>query len=308
MKYKILFFLQIGIFYTVLAQISNGSTGKVNVTTRFTTSIKLDNKLKQTSGLIKWNNTFWTHNDDTDTNLYALDTISGKILSTYAIANVTNTDWEEIQQDDNHIYIGDFGNNAKGNRTDLNILKIDKQTLLAGSPVVEKINFSYDNQKNFDEQKANLTNFDCEAFVVSKDSIYLFTKQWLDKSTSIFVLPKLSGSYAAKFKSNFKIKGLVTGANFIEHKNQLALCGYTRDGKPFITIFYDFVGFDFFSGKVKKIKIKPRFLQIEAINSQDGNTYHLTCEHLKFLTINKPQQLLQLDLREIDWRFVKFFK
>ena len=37
-----------------------------------------------------------------------------------------NVDWEDITQDETHIYIADFGNN-NGNRTDLKIYKILKQ-------------------------------------------------------------------------------------------------------------------------------------------------------------------------------------
>ena len=37
------------------------------------TSIKLDNNLKETSGLIPFDNLFWTHNDDHDSTIYGLD-------------------------------------------------------------------------------------------------------------------------------------------------------------------------------------------------------------------------------------------
>lgn len=225
----------------------------------------LDYKLHETSGLIKYNDRFWTHNDDTDCNLYAIDTLTGKILETYKLPNVINTDWEEIAQDEICFYIGDFGNNSSGNRKDLHILKVAKQSVLHRNPIIERINFSYPNQTNFETLKPNRTNFDCEAMIIVKDSIYLFSKEWKSKQTTIYSLPKTAGKYTANQKSSFNIKGLVCSASFYEPKNRLALCGYTRNGRPFVTVFSDFEGTNFFAEKNIKYKLKPRFQQIEAI-------------------------------------------
>lgn len=290
-RFYLILFLFIS-FFEVYAQDRN---------IKFTKSYPLNQKLHETSGLISWDKTFWTHNDDTDTHLYQLDTI-GNILQSITIPNVKNTDWEELQQDENHIYIGDFGNNASGNRTDLHILKIEKNSFLENNPKVETISFSYANQMDFTKKPANKTNFDCEAFVVQGDSIFLFSKEWKTKQTTLYALPKREGNYQIAPKNSFKIKGLVTGATLVTKKNMLALCGYTKNGKPFISVFYDFNKTDFFSGKHFKIKIKPRFQQIEAITSQDGKRFYLTSEHLKFLTINKPQKMHVLDL---DLNFTK---
>ena len=46
-------------------------------------SLNLDATLSETSGLIFWDNRLWTHNDNSDTNLYALDTIYGRIIQQY---------------------------------------------------------------------------------------------------------------------------------------------------------------------------------------------------------------------------------
>lgn len=276
--------------------ITNGfSQSQKPRTTRFSFSKILNKKLNETSGLIFWNNTFWTHNDDTDTNLYALDSV-GNIVKSINIPNVKNTDWEEIQQDENHLYIGDFGNNASGNRTDLHIIKIEKLSIVNNAPKVEIITFSYKNQMDFTKKPANKTNFDCEAFVVSGDSIYLFTKEWKSKQTTLYTMPKVTGNYQIIPKSKFNSKGLITGATFVESKNIVVLCGYTKNGKPFVTVFYDFKNNDFLSGKHFKIKLKPRFQQIEAITSQDGLRFFLTSEHLKFLTKNNLQKMHFLDL------------
>ncbi len=261
-------------------------------------SVILDDKLRETSGLIHWNSKLWTHNDDTDTNLYALDTVSGAILETYSLEGVVNKDWEEIAQDDEYLYVGDFGNNASGNRKDLHILKIEKQSLLMRKPSIEYIKFAYEDQNDFGINKPNRTNFDCEAFIVVQDSLFLFTKEWKSKKTTVYKLPNRVGEFVAQKGESYNVKGLVTGASYYPSKKILALCGYTRKGKPFIELFYNFKGNDFFSGSKKRIKLKPRFMQIEAISTNDGVHYYLTNEELKFGFIDKSQQIHKLDLSD----------
>jgi hypothetical protein len=102
------------------------------------TSQKLNDSLVETSGLIAFNNLLWTHNDDHDNTIYGLDS-NGKIQTKIKLDKVKNNDWEEITQDSSYIYIGDFGNNYHGNRTDLQILRIEKASFLLNSPVIDTI-------------------------------------------------------------------------------------------------------------------------------------------------------------------------
>ncbi len=279
------------------ANINDGSCTYKKKTIHLFNSFLLSIKLVETSGLIHWNNRLWTHNDDTDTNLYALDTLTGNILETYPLPDVVNVDWEEISQDENYLYLGDFGNNAGGNRTNLNIIRIEKNSLLVHKPVIDCIKFKYANQTSFEKQKTNTTNFDCEAFVVTKDSIYLFTKEWESYKTTLYSLPKLPGDYVAHQSLSFDVQGLVTGATYLASKKRLLFCGYTKRGQPFIYLFYDFEGEHFFSGNKRKIKLNPKFQQIEGISSPDGIHYYITNEHLKFLSIDDPQKMQILDLK-----------
>ena len=76
-------------------------------------SIKLSDTLKETSGLIAFENLLWTHNDDHDKTIYGLDSL-GKIKKKIILENITNHDWEEISQDSTHLYIGDFGKHLVG--------------------------------------------------------------------------------------------------------------------------------------------------------------------------------------------------
>jgi putative lipase involved disintegration of autophagic bodies len=90
----------------------------------FKEKFELPSEIKETSGLLLIDGKIITHNDRGDAaNLYEIDSLSGNLLRTIRITNATNEDWEDLAEDENHIYIGDFGNND-GNRTNLRIYKI----------------------------------------------------------------------------------------------------------------------------------------------------------------------------------------
>ena len=89
----------------------------------------LEDEIQETSGLLFVGDELWTHNDSGNENrLYQLDTMTGAVLREVLIANAENEDWEDITQDNQYIYIGDFGNN-EGTRTDLRIYRILKSSL-----------------------------------------------------------------------------------------------------------------------------------------------------------------------------------
>lgn len=284
--------------YNTSATSNDGSCTYNPVSVAPTASFNLSAEIPETSGLIKWNNYIWTFNDSFDLNIYALDTSNGAVIHPYPLSGMINTDWEEISQDDQYVYIGDFGNNATGNRTDLHILKIDKNSILANSPLIETINFSYSNQTNFTSAGSNNTDFDCEAFVVSADSIYLFTKQWISQKTSIYSLPKVPGTYVAKLKSTFNVQGLVTGATYLELKKMVVLSGYSKFLQPFVYVLYDYKGTDFAGGNKRKIEVSLPFHQVEGIATADGLKYYISNEKFIQQPINIPQKLHILDLSE----------
>jgi len=261
------------------------------------TSFFLPANLTETSGLIFWNHYLWSHNDNTDQNLYCLDTASGAIEHTYPLNAVANIDWEEISQDSTHIYIGDFGNNANGDRTNLKILRIEKNSLLLNAPVVDTINFSYANQTDFTPTGACNTDFDCEAFAVTSDSIFLFTKQWLSKQTSVYGLPKTPGTYPATLKTTYNVDGLITGATYLQSARLLVLCGYSNTLAPFVWLLYDFNGTNFFGGNKRKLSLALPFHQIEGVATSNGLLYYFSNEYFsRFKVFTNEQKLHVVDL------------
>ena len=283
--------------YNPLASSNDGSCCYPKKSMRPYSSVLLNEQLHETSGLLFLDCFLWTHNDDTDTHLYALDTISGKIVKRIKLNHTANTDWEEIAQDSAYLFIGDFGNNYKGNRKDLKVLRIEKQSLLLNQPKIDTIAFKYPNQTDFSLQHSNRTNFDCEAMIVGQDSLFLFTKEWKSKKTSLFSLPKTPGDYVANYKATHSVKGLITGATYLKNQKLIALCGYSKKLKPFIYLLYDFEDNDFFLGNRRKIKLKLPFHQIEGIATNDGLHYYLSNENFtRKPIVSVLQQLHMLDL------------
>jgi hypothetical protein len=258
----------------------------------------LPQTLNETSGLIIWNNKFWTHNDDTDNIIYALDTLDINNYTEYPLDLSVNNDWEEISQDDDFFYIGDFGNNVNGNRTNLKILRVDKTSLLENSPVIDTINFSYSLQNDFSPTGSNNTNFDCEAFVVSGDSIYLFTKEWVSMKSTIYSLPKTPGNFSANFISQYNAQGLITGATYHKDKRLIALSGYSQFLQPFILLLFDFHNNAFFNGNKRKISLNLPFHQVEGIATEDGLVYFITNERFTQSIITTAAKIHRIDLSD----------
>ena len=273
---------------------NNGSCQYKKTKIKPKTSTKLSDSLAETSGLMAFDQLFWTHNDDHDKTLYGLDR-NGKIQKKITLEKVKNNDWEALSQDSSFIYIGDFGNNYRGNRTDLHILRVDKNSFLSNEPVIDTISFSYSNQTNFSNQKENTTDFDCEAFIVVNDSIYLFTKQWTQQKTSVYVLPKTAGNHIAKYKETIEVNGLITGGTLAN--STIILCGYSKKLKPFLYLISDFETSNFAKANKRKIKLKLPFHQIEGIATANGKLFYLTNEaFIRKPFFNIPQQMHSVDL------------
>jgi len=254
----------------------------------------LPQAVNETSGLIYWNGGLWTLNDSGNApQLYKIDTITGLILQTVTIIGAENVDWEDMAQDDSHIFIGDFGNNL-GNRTDLKIYIAEKSSFpLTGDGAVTAtiINFSYGDQLSF--QMANRNNdFDCESLLAFGDSLYLFTKNWANEQTRLYALPKIPGTYITLPNAFFDVEGLITGADILNGESEIVLCGY-KNYRPFIWLLFDFQGSDFFGGNKRRINFTDMTgTQTEGASYTFGRNVYISAEK----TAIAPAKLFRLDI------------
>ena len=222
--------------------------------------------IDESSGIILHNDTLWTHNDSGgSTYLYGMDLDSPEQLKSFRINGVANKDWEELAQDSNYVYVGDFGNNG-GNRADLKILKVSKTSLIHENGNPEILNISYADQLSFNHTKYE-HNHDCEAMIATDNQLFLFSKNFVDYKTKLYQVPTQAGDYNLVMLDTFDTKGTITGADLDEANGVLALVGYNFKSStffPFVWVFYDYSGNDFFSGKSKRINL-PLTAQMEGI-------------------------------------------
>ena len=281
--------------YNSTALVNNGSCTYTNVTLVPDPGIVLPAVMSETSGLVLFNDQLLTHNDDSDTNLYLIDYSDPVDFVTLPITGASNIDWEDIAEDENYIYIGDFGNNVSGNRTNLRIFRILKSELM-NNPVADTISFSYEAQTDFTPQSSNSTDFDCEAFIVTAGKIHLFTKEWGTKKTSVYELEKTPGTHVAIYKGTLNVQGLITGATHLEEEQLVVLSGYSIILQPFVYLLYDFENDDFFSGNKRKIMLNLPYHQVEGITSEDGLMYYLSNEAFPTGNIQVDPKIMKLDL------------
>jgi hypothetical protein len=238
--------------------------------------------MQENSGMTELNDLLWNINDGgNEPAIFGYNKTSNSLDRKVIIAGASNTDWEEITQDDLHLYIGDFGNNA-GDRRNLRIYILDKAELQANTdtiPYSGLLTFSYSDQTDFSAEGVNNTAYDCEAFTVLGDSLLLFSKDWLTEQCRVYTLPAKAGDYTARFRKKFNVSGLVTGAAYNAGKKELMLLGY-RNFMPFIRIVHGFELNDLnFNNSIRIDFEKFLGAQTEGIAySADGSVY-ISCEH-----------------------------
>lgn len=197
--------------------------------------IDIPNKISETSGIVylKEQKEIITFNDSGGkAELYVLSSKSGKLKRTIKVKNAKNRDWESITSDGNYIYIGDTGNNF-GNRTNLVIYKIKIKNLHKKEIQASKISFKYQDQKDFGNHRHD-TNFDCEAITIYNNQLYLFTKNWKDFKTNVYVLPTEKGKHTAVKKHSFAIDCMLTSIAYSTENKLFIGTAYDRNYKSFL--------------------------------------------------------------------------
>ncbi len=257
----------------------------------------LPNELDENSGLIYWDGLLWTINDSGGENkVYAFD-FTGKIQKEIEVVGAENEDWEEIAQDEKNIYIGDFGNNF-GMRKNLKIYIIKKKNIGKDSiqKVVSKtIRYHYSDQKDFGFQRQT-TPYDCEAMVEFDNVLYIFTKNWKAKTTTVYRLPNKDGKYSLNPVDSFNVQGLVTAADISKDKTKLAILGY-ENYIPFLWIFNDIKADSLFKASQTFMEMDSlEYAQTEGICFLGNDTLLISCEE----TNSFNQQVFLIDLKTVE--------
>lgn len=235
----------------------------------------------ETSGLIFIEGRPYTHDDSGgEPQLYRVSLEDGGTEQILRLKDLTRDsigDWEALCQNEQYIFIGDFGNN-NGTRKDLRIYMVDKAQLNDVDDTImldyDIINFYYPEQQDFSSRQDH--NFDCEGYIAYEDSLYMFMKHRGDLNSSLYRLPiNTQDTIAAEKVLTFNTGGQVTGASYNPEKNVVALIGYINLAKPFVYLLWDFNGRNFYEGYVRRFNLPEGITgQAEAIAYlSDGQVY-----------------------------------
>ena len=232
----------------------------------------LNDSIQETSALNFFNGKLFTLNDSGNTaELFEIDSASGKILNVLK-TGLKNKDWEALTNDGKYFYIGDFGNNA-GTRKDLNIYKIPFKHDSLKTDSIRKISFYYPEQKEFTPKNIN-NNFDAESMIFLDGKVHVFTKEWISKGVSHYVIdPEISENQSAIKTEFFQTDFVVTDASYFE--NRLYLVGYTKMTQVYLMIFDQSENGTFFQSKSQKFHLGSALSigQIEGIAVNSSGIY-----------------------------------
>lgn len=238
--------------------------------------------LNECSGLQYYDNGYiWAHNDSGDLPvIYQLDSV-GHIVQIKRITNAANFDWEDFAKDDQgNLYIGDFGNNTNS-RKSLQIYKIKNPESIDSERIpAETIIYTYSDQNEFPPPK-NQLNFDVEAMIALKSSLYLFTKNRTSPYSGYvkrYKLPNTPGEHTAELMDsllldNNMLTSWITGADISPDKKKLVLLASNT-----VWLFQNFEGDDFFNGTITQVRL-PHLTQKEGI-AFISNTEVYICDEL----------------------------
>jgi hypothetical protein len=228
---------------------------------------------------------FWTFNDSGgEASLYQVDPSRGSIIRKTVVRNAYNVDWEDIAMDATYIYVADVGNNLQ-TRDTLVIYRIPKNSLRTGEDEIDHtglITLSFEEDIRLNQK--GLSSHDCEALLAHGDSLYLFSKNWVEQSTSVFVFPAIPGHYQLRHSSRYEAGMLVTGADHHPESREVVLVGY-RNYMP-VVIRYGFLdnpGSIFCGGRARYY---PLHLgrQVEGICFDEAGHVYISAEQ----SIQKP--------------------
>ncbi len=245
--------------------IAKGET-EINVVERY----DLPKILEETSGLAIRNDTLWTLNDSgNEATLYAISS-TGALVDSRQTARA-NIDWEDMTTASGNLIVADMGNNF-GTRKNLYLLEIDLNN--GGATTLDSIPFHYPEQENFGYQQA--TPFDAEGVIFIEDQLVVFTKNRSTQTTEIYTVSKTSE--AAKKIGSLPVGSLITGADYHQESNTLALTGYGKNKIQYLYVINNFTLSTISSASINQYDLHLNEAQVEAVAILDPKTFWITSE------------------------------
>ncbi len=206
-----------------------------------TTIRSFSDLLPEGSGLALRHQTLWSINDGgNDPILFSLDMADGadSTMTQIRVRNAANLDWESLLATDESLVIADCGNN-RGDRVWFQFHSIEWERLASSQSLVDAstINVKLADVKPAVERQNH--NRDCEAATEVEGHYWLFTKNWRDQKSRLYIVDPAQDQQSVKAQDTFDVAGLITGADYDPESGRLALVGYGSGfavTQPFIWI------------------------------------------------------------------------
>jgi len=204
---------------SIITSASAGNTININKKLHLKQQQKIQSAgLSEVSGAALVNGKLWVLNDGDNGNaIYRIDSI-GNILQKVIITNAVNHDWEELSYYDNHLYIGDFGNNT-GLRKKLSIYKLNIDQLSANATEAQAKEMSF----SCNDLSLSGIEFNFEAMIPMNGEIHLFSKSKTGRSSHCVLSDDIDFQF---IKSNevIQVEFEITAAS--TENNNLYIAGY----------------------------------------------------------------------------------
>ena len=263
----------------ILFSCSNKEIDSVEIdSAEIISKIELPKIINETSGLEFYNNHFITHNDSGGEPTLYIFNERGEVIETIGLNKnpdfeIKNNDWEDITSDNKYLFVADTGNNF-GNRDNLNIIRVSKGADFMVDGIIE---ISYSDQESFFPRPKH--KYDAEAIIVIEDKIALFSKDRENLNTDLYLVDKnQNGSQILTSEVSYNVNTLITGGDYDEDLNLLALVSYNAKGDQYLLLFKNFKLNNLKNNIFKKFIIPLEQAQIEAVKIIDEKTFWVTSE------------------------------
>lgn len=288
--------------YNPLAAQNDGSCLYPTTTYAPVFKANLPNDLQEISGLTRASGRWWGHADSgANPEFFNLNPENGQVLQKITLQNAQNRDWEDVAADSAYLYLGDFGNNSN-NRTNLGLYRVPLAKIgTSNSESVSEgdwqfVPFAYADQTDFSAQPEDSSVYDCEAAILFRGKIHLFTKSRKTYRTAHYVVNETTGK--AEKLEEFNTDGLITGASLSPDGKVVALLGYDLRSfipKVFVWLLWDWQmgsGDLLFSGNKRRIELGTALAvgQAEGIGFAENRRGYLCNERTEFNGITLAQQ------------------
>lgn len=250
----------------------------------------LPDEIREASGVSIIKDTFfWINDSGNEAKMFATDQ-KGRLLQEFNMP-FPNEDWEDLTVDEEgRFYIGDVGNNSN-KRTEFQIYRWNRS-----EDTVDVYRYFYGAQREFPPPEG-FRIYDAEAIVYTPDTIHIFSKSKMgNEDIAVYryeLLPDQGLQELWPIDTFDMGEWLVTGAAMHPTGKALALLSYRYliprfwfpSSEILLTIFYDYQGNDFFSGRVISRRIPSWFFasQYECIDWLDEKRLLIGSERTRFI-------------------------